>query len=106
MLHLLCYVSTVYFSLFFSLDTNYEVKISDSALTQCFFPECYSTVRGTVRPVRWAAIETLQEGLCTSQSNVVSNLWKYTSFALSAVYVIVTDRHSSNHGSLLLYQVL
>lgn len=55
------------------LDTNYQVKISDGALSQCFYPDCYNAVRGTVRPVRWAALETLQEGLCTSQSNV----WSY-----------------------------
>ena len=47
-----------------SLDTKYQAKISDGALSQCFYPECYNTVR-------WAAIETLQEGLCTSHSNVV-----------------------------------
>lgn len=61
-----------------SLDTNYQVKISDGALSQCFYQECYHAVRGTVRPVRWAAIETLQEGLCTSQSNVVSGgVWHW-----------------------------
>ena len=55
-----------------SLDTNYTVKVSDGALSLEFYPECYQAVYGTIRPVRWAAIETLQEGLGTSQSNVVS----------------------------------
>ena len=54
------------------LDTNFTVKVSDEALSQEFYPECYHPVYGAIRPVRWAAMETLQEGLCTSQSNVVS----------------------------------
>lgn len=48
------------------------MKVADEALAHEFYPECYYTLYGAVRPVRWAAIETLQEGLCTSQSNVVS----------------------------------
>ena len=56
-----------------SLDTNFIVKISDGALSHEFYPECYHAVYGAIRPVRWAAIETLQEGLCSSQSNVVSD---------------------------------
>lgn len=47
------------------------VRVSDGALAQQFYPECYYAVYGAVRPVRWAAVETLQEGLCTARSNVV-----------------------------------
>lgn len=54
------------------LDTNYLVKVSDGALSQEFFPNCYHVIKGALRPVRWAAPETFAEGLCTSQSNVVS----------------------------------
>lgn len=53
------------------LDSNFTVRVCDGALSQEFYPECYHQVYGAVRPVRWAAIETLQEGLCTVQSNVV-----------------------------------
>ena len=55
----------------FRLDTNYVVKVGDGALSMEFYPENYTTIKGAVRPVKWAAIETLQEGLITSQSNVV-----------------------------------
>ncbi|XP_064404789.1 mucin-2-like isoform X2 [Halichondria panicea] len=55
------------------LDTNYLVKVSDGALSQEFFPNCYHVIKGALRPVRWAAPETFAEGLCTSQSNV----WSY-----------------------------
>ena len=54
------------------LDTGYNVKVADGALSQLFFPDFYMNVKGTVRPVRWAAIETLHHGQCTSLSNVVS----------------------------------
>ena len=47
------------------------MRVCDGALSQEFYPECYHQVYGAVRPVRWAAIETLQEGLCSVQSNVV-----------------------------------
>ena len=56
---------------FLRLDSVYTVKISDGALAQQFYPECYYTLFGATRPVRWAAVETLQEGLCTVKSNVV-----------------------------------
>ena len=52
-------------------DSNFTVRVCDGALSQEFYPECYHQVYGAVRPVRWAAIETLQEGLCSVQSNVV-----------------------------------
>ena len=55
------------------LDSGYVVKVSDGALAQQFYPECYYTLFGATRPVRWAAVETLQEGLCTVRSNVVSH---------------------------------
>ena len=55
-----------------SLDTGYSVKVSDGALSQLFFPDCYCNVKGSVRPARWAAIETLRQGHLTSLSNVVS----------------------------------
>lgn len=55
------------------LDTNYQIKISDGALSQEFYPDCYSTIKGALRPVKWSALETLQEGLTTTQSNV----WSY-----------------------------
>jgi hypothetical protein len=58
----------------FRLDTGYTVKVSDGSLSQLFYPECYSYHRGTIRPVRWAAVETLKQGQCTSASNVVSEL--------------------------------
>lgn len=56
----------------FRLDSGCTVKVTDAALTQQFYPECYYTLFGATRPVRWAAVETLQEGLCTVRSNVVS----------------------------------
>ena len=52
-------------------DSNFTVRVCDGALSQEFYPECYHQVYGAVRPVRWAAVETLQEGLCSVQSNVV-----------------------------------
>jgi serine/threonine protein kinase len=55
------------------LDTDCTVRVSDGALAQQFYPECYYTLFGATRPVRWAAVETLQEGLCTFRSNV----WSY-----------------------------
>ena len=58
--------------MFYRLDTNHTVRVSDGALAQQFYPDCYYAVYGATRPVRWAAVETLQEGLCTAQSNVVS----------------------------------
>lgn len=54
------------------LDSDCTVKVSDGALAQQFHPECYYTLFGATRPVRWSAVETLQEGLCTVHSNVVS----------------------------------
>ena len=54
------------------LDSECTVKVADAALAQQFYPECYYTLFGATRPVRWAAVETLQEGLCTTRSNVVS----------------------------------
>ena len=57
-----------------SLDADYIVKVGDSALSKELFPECYCEILGAVRPVRWSAPETLQEGLCTIKSNVVSVL--------------------------------
>lgn len=54
------------------LDTNYTLKLSDSVLSQDFYPEAYANIKGAIRPVKWSAIETLQEGLITTQSNVVS----------------------------------
>ena len=56
----------------YRLDSACIVKVSDGALAQQFHPECYYTLFGATRPVRWAAVETLQEGLCTARSNVVS----------------------------------
>ena len=61
----------------FRLDTGYTVKVSDGSLSQLFYPECYSYHRGTIRPVRWAAVETLKQGQCTSASNVVSEHKKF-----------------------------
>ena len=58
----------------YRLDSNFTVRVCDGALSQEFYPECYHQVYGAVRPVRWAAIETLQEGLCSVQSNVVREL--------------------------------
>ena len=54
------------------LDIGFTLKLSDGALSQEFFPDSYANIKGAVRPVKWSAIETLQEGLITSQSNVVS----------------------------------
>lgn len=58
----------------YRLDSNCTVKVTDGALAQQLHPECYYTLFGATRPVRWAAVETLQEGLCTSRSNVVSKV--------------------------------
>lgn len=55
-------------------DSGNVVKVSDGALAQQLHPECYYTLFGATRPVRWAAVETLQEGLCTVKSNVVSSI--------------------------------
>jgi hypothetical protein len=66
------------------LDSGCVVKISDGALAQQFHPECYYTLFGATRPVRWAAVETLQEGLCTVRSNVWSfavTVWEILTFA-------------------------
>lgn len=57
------------------LDRDYTVKVTDGALAQHLYPECYYTLFGATRPVRWAAVETLQEGLCTSRSNIVSSFY-------------------------------
>ena len=59
------------------LDSDCTVKVSDGALAQQFYPECYYTLFGATRPVRWAAVETLQEGLCTVRSNVVRIIYMY-----------------------------
>ena len=69
-----------------SLDTGYSVKVSDGALSQLFFPDCYCNVKGSVRPARWAAIETLRQGHLTSLSNVVSGT---ATSALTALLLLV-----------------
>ena len=67
-----CMVHGVWCLVYCRLDSECRVHVSDGALAQEFHPDCYHTVYGAVRPVRWAAVETLQEGLCTARSNVVS----------------------------------
>ena len=61
------------------LDTGFKIKISDGALSQEFYPNCYTMIKGAIRPVKWSAIETLQEGLITTQSNVVSLITTFQS---------------------------
>lgn len=56
------------------LDADFTVRLGDGALMSDFYPECYHVVYGAQRPVRWSALETLQGGLCTLPSNVVSVL--------------------------------
>ena len=65
------YLEYTYIVLLLRFDSNFTVRVCDGALSQEFYPECYHQVYGAVRPVRWAAVETLQEGLCSVQSNVV-----------------------------------
>ena len=67
-----CIVHSVWCLVYCRLDSECRVHVSDGALAQEFHPDCYHTVYGAVRSVRWAAVETLQEGLCTARSNVVS----------------------------------
>ena len=67
-----CMVHGVWCLVYCRLDSECRVHVSDGALAQEFHPDCYHTVYGAVRSVRWAAVETLQEGLCTARSNVVS----------------------------------
>lgn len=68
------------------------MKVSDGALAQQLHPECYYTLFGATRPVRWAAVETLQEGLCTSRSNVVSNATCIMNLACTCIYVHIHVR--------------
>ena len=56
----------------FRLDSGFTLRLGDGALMSDFYPECYHVVYGAQRPVRWSALETLQGGLCTLPSNVVS----------------------------------
>ena len=55
-----------------SIDSNFTLKIGDSALTYDLLPDFYHCVYGVRRPVRWAALETLTQGICETKSNVVS----------------------------------
>ena len=66
------YETLIFMIFFLSLDEGYTLKLGDGALMSDFYPECYHVVYGAQRPVRWSALETLQGGLCTQQSNVVS----------------------------------
>jgi len=54
-----------------------------------FYPECYHIVYGAQRPVRWSALETLQGGLCTLPSNVVSVLHVFTAKCIMYKSVVV-----------------
>lgn len=58
--------------LVYSIDSNFTVKVGDGALTYDLYPDFYHAVYGVRRPVRWAALETLTQGICEVKSNVVS----------------------------------
>ena len=55
-----------------SIDSSFTLKIADSALTYDLLPDFYHCVYGVRRPVRWAALETLTQGISETKSNVVS----------------------------------
>ena len=78
------------------LDSGCTVKVSDGALAQQLYPECYYTLFGAIRPVRWAAVETLQEGLCTVRSNVVSGLWSQSRLIVRGQNMILSSGPSTN----------
>jgi len=73
-----------------TLHSNW-VKLGDGALMSDFYPECYHIVHGAQRPVRWSTLETLQGGLCTLPSNVVSILHVFTVMCIMYKSVVMKD---------------
>ena len=87
------FIRRIYFISFsYRLDSNFTVKLSDGALSQEFFADCYAFIRGSLRPVKWSAIETLQEGLCTTQSNVVRNIEIHFMLSVTVFLCLVVVR--------------
>lgn len=91
------------------LDAGFVLKLSDGALSQDFYPECYTSIKGAVRSVKWAAIETLQEGLITVQSNVVRWAWPiawagqvylYVRVSIEVMFVFLNFRYFLWEGGL------
>lgn len=57
----------------YSVDGELNVKVTDNALSRDLFPDDYIRFGdGDLRPVKWAAFETLTERKCTYETDIVS----------------------------------
>ena len=58
------------------IDDNYVIKIADFGLSEDIYTKLYfrQPSHSTVRlPIKWLAIESLQEGIFTEKTDVVKN---------------------------------
>jgi len=59
-----------------SVDDSLTLRLGDSALASALFPLDYHSFHGAARlPVKWMSIEALEDGLYTTQSDVVIKIF-------------------------------
>lgn len=58
----------------FSIDDDFNVKVTDCALSRDLFPQDYCCLGDNEnRPVKWMAVESLEHGRYTVASDAVSS---------------------------------
>lgn len=63
--------------IFFRVDDDLRVQITDNALARDLFPQDYHCLGDNEnRPIKWLAIESLLNKTFTTASDVVSNIYK------------------------------